>query len=396
MRSRGRALILAFGLIGTSCVTPTALPSALTTGATPTPPPTSPATTQPSCAERIQAVLTFEQRVGQLFLLGLAGDRLGEAERDAIRTSHFGSVWFVEQTVAGVSGIRAVADSVQALVSPQTTGNVGFFVAANQEGGTIQSLKGPGFAPIPSAVEQAGLDPTMLRQLAGEWGRELSAAGVNLNFAPVLDVVPSGTDAQNEPIGVLKRGYGHDSATVSAHGVAFLRGMQDAGIVATAKHFPGLGRVHGNTNVTAAVVDDLTTIDDPSLAPFGEAVGAGVPLIMVSLATYTKIDGQHQAVFSPAILHQMLRGRLGFGGAIVSDDLGATAAVAAVPAGQRAIDFLSAGGDLVVSKTIGPAQAMTAAILARAAGDVTFRARVDDAALRVLRAKQSSGLLRCT
>src|SRR5438445_794919 len=156
----------------------------------------------------------------------------------------------------------------------------------------------------------------------------------------VLDVVPPGTDAQNEPIGVLKRGYGHDPTTVSTHGMAFLRGMAAAGITTTAKHFPGLGRVKGNTDFTAAVVDDSTTIDDAYLAPFRDAVAAGIPFVMVALATYQRIDPNDLAVFSTPVMRLMLRDSLNFTGAVVSDDLGATAAVANLPPANRAINFL--------------------------------------------------------
>jgi beta-N-acetylhexosaminidase len=339
--------------------------------------------------------MTEDQRIGQLFLLGLANDQLGSAEQSAIRTYHFGSVWFVEQSAAGAPAIRAVADAVQALATAETTANVRFFVAANQEGGIIQSLSGPGFSTIPSALDQSAIDPATLQSRAGLWGRELASAGINLNFAPVLDVVPPGTDAQNAPIGALKRGYGHDPATVSAHALTLMRGMDGAGIATTGKHFPGLGRVTGNTDFTAAVVDDMTTATDPYLAPFRDAASAGVPMIMVALATYQKIDPTELAVFSPAVMRQMLRSSLGFTGVVVSDDLGATVAVANIAPADRAIDFLVAGGDLIISKTVAPANAMAAAIAARASTDAAFKARVDDAALRILRAKAARGLVRC-
>jgi len=339
--------------------------------------------------------MTEEQRIGQLFLLGLANDQLGAAETSAIRTYHFGSVWFVEQSTAGAPAIRGVADAVQALATADTTASVGFFVAANQEGGIIQSLSGPGFSTIPSALDQSSVDPTTLRLRAAQWGRELLSSGVNLNFAPVLDVVPPGTDEQNAPIGALRRGYGHDPATVSAHAVAFMKGMADAGIVTSGKHFPGLGRVTGNTDFTAAVVDDITTPNDAYLAPFRDAIAAGVPMVMVALAKYQKIDATELAVFSPAVVQQMLRVSLGFNGVVVSDDLGATVAVANIAPADRAINFLLAGGDFIISKTVAPANAMAAAISARASSDAAFRARVDDAALRVLRAKIASGLVRC-
>ena len=340
--------------------------------------------------------MTEEQRIGQLFLLGLDGDQLGAEERNAIRLYHFGSVWFVAKSAAGAPAIRVVSGAVQALATaPEYTAGVGFFVAANQEGGLIQSLSGPGFSTIPSALDQSAIDPATLRMRAAVWGRELASAGVNLNFAPVLDVVPPGTDAQNQPIGALQRGYGHDPATVSAHALAFMRGMEDAGIATTGKHFPGLGRVAGNTDVTAAVVDDVTTASDPYLAPFRDAVSAGIPMVMVALAKYQRIDATALAVFSPTVMRQMLRTSLNFTGVVVSDDLGATVAVANIPPADRAIDFLVAGGDFIISKTVPPANAMATAIAARASTDAAFKTRVDDAALRIIRAKAARGLVRC-
>jgi beta-N-acetylhexosaminidase len=373
---------------------PTASSSAtVTPSAVPTPSPTPAATVE--CAAQVLSRMTQDQRIGQLFLLGLANDQLGIAETNAIRTQHFGSVWFVERSTAGVAAIRSVADAVQGLTASDTTANVRFFIAANQEGGLIQSLSGPGFTTIPSALDQSAIDPGLLRAQAARWGRELVSAGVNLNFAPVLDVVPPGTDAQNEPIGVLKRGYGHDPATVSDHGVAFMRGMEDAGVATTAKHFPGLGRVKGNTDFSSSVVDTETTLTDAYLAPFRDAIAAGIPFVMVALATYRQIDPSTLSVFSPVVMRQLLRDSLAFKGVVMSDDLGATAAVASIAPADRAIDFLVAGGDLIISKTIAPALAMAAAIRARVSTDAAFRSRVDNAAIRVLRVKAARGLVSC-
>ncbi|MFL5798227.1 MAG: glycoside hydrolase family 3 N-terminal domain-containing protein [Actinomycetota bacterium] len=339
--------------------------------------------------------LTLPQRVGQLFALGLADDRLGAAELEAIRSRHVGSVWFTESTKEGVGAVREVATAVQAQATDAATGGVRFYVAANQEGGEIQALQGDGFSTIPSALAQGSVDPSALQDDAAGWGRQLSEAGVNLDFAPVMDVVPPGTDAQNQPIGVLHREFGHDPATVADHGTAFIRGMAAAGIATTAKHFPGLGRVSGNTDDVAGVVDTVTTATDPFLGTFHAAVGAGVPFVMVALATFTRIDAAHLAVFSPTVM-RLLRDRMGFDGVIVSDDLGAAAAVAGITPAKRAIDFLSAGGDLVVSKTAGPTVAMADAVVARASSDPAFGARVDDAVRHVLAAKDASGLLPCS
>ena len=361
---------------------------------TPTPTPTLTPTPQFACADRVLATLTFDQRIGQLFELGLAGERLGPTEINLIQTDHIGSVWFVETSHAGVAGIGAVAAGVQAQASSAATGNVRFFVAANQEGGLIQALQGPGFSQIPTAVVQGSWAPALLQSRAAGWAQELRAAGINFNFAPVMDVVPPGTDAQNQPIGALQREYGHDPATAGSHGAAFLSGMRQSGVAVSLKHFPGLGRVTGNTDFTTAT-DTTTTTSDPYLQSFSQGIAANTDFVMVALARYTRIDPNHLAAFSPVVMSQMLRGTLGFQGVIISDDLGDTVAVASIPAGNRAIDFLLASGDMIISKTSAPAHAMVLAIRSRAAADPIFHQRVDDAALRILRAKQAWGLLPC-
>jgi beta-N-acetylhexosaminidase len=348
-----------------------------------------------SCADRVLARMTLAQRVGQLFVVGLAGSVLDAATAQAIRAYHFGSVSFIATDTAGVAGVGAVTRAVQSLSSPRVTGGARFFVAANQEGGQVQALQGPGFATMPSAVTQGMLPPAQLRRLAQTWGGELRAAGVNLNFAPVMDVVPSADTSQNAPIGLLMREFGPTPAVVASHGVAFIGGMTRAGEATTAKHFPGLGRVKGNTDFSADVVDTVTTPGDPYLSTFQQGIRAGVPLVMVALATYTRIDPRHLAVFSPVVMRTMLRDRMHFGGVIISDDLGAAQAVASVPPGSRAVQFIAAGGDLVTSKYVGPAQAMARAVLARARASRGFRDEVAAAAAHVLAAKQRFGLLPC-
>jgi beta-N-acetylhexosaminidase len=355
---------------------------------TPTPSPT------PACADRVFAAMTQDQRIGQLVELGLAGDRLGPTEISMIRNDHIGSVWFVDRSSAGVAGIHAVAAAVQAQVSGASTANVRFFIAANQEGGLIQAMQGPGFSSMPTAVVQGTWALPVLQSRAAAWGQELRSAGINLNYAPVMDVVPPGTDAQNQPIGALQREYGHDPATAGSHGAAFLRGMRQSSIAVSLKHFPGLGRVAGNTDFTTAT-DTKTTASDPYLQSFSQGIAANADFVMVALAKYTQIDPNHLAAFSSIVMTQMLRGTMGFQGVIISDDLGDTAAVASIPPGTRAIDFLSAGGDMIISKTSAPADAMVHAIRSRTAADPSFRQRVDDAALRILQAKQTWGLLPC-
>ena len=354
----------------------------------------SPTPTKASCTTTVFDRMTEAERVGQLFLVGIPVDGgPGVQAADAIRDHHLGSVLFSGNSTQGVKAITIITSQVQALT--QSTAGVKFLVAANQEGGEIQPLKGPGFEPIPTALAQGSMSAQALQSAAETWGRELRQAGVNLDLAPVLDVVPPGTAAQNAPIGALDREFGDNPRTNGEHGVAFIRGMAEAGVATTAKHFPGLGRVRGNTDFTANVVDDQTTADDPYLASFQSAIDAGVPLVMVALATYTRIDPDHLAVFSARIIQGILRDRMHFTGVVISDDLGEAAAVEKLAPGTRAIDFLTAGGDMVTSQTVPSAIAMDEAVLGHAEADAAFRGDVSTAVMKILGLKQSYGLLPC-
>ena len=347
-----------------------------------------------SCPARVLSRMSEAQRVGQLFLVGIAGEPVTDIAQ-AVRTYHFGSLLFGGNSTASTAQIRQMTRAAASLASAQATARVRFFVAANQEGGEVQQLGGPGFSAIPPALDQGQLSARELQRQAARWGRQLWSAGVNLNLAPVMDVVPRGTAAANQPVGQLQREFGFSPAAVAAHGVAFIRGIRQSGVATTAKHFPGLGRVVGNTDFTAGVVDPVTTADDPYLKSFQAAIKAGVPFVMVALATYTHIDPGHLAAFSARIMRGLLRQQMHFGGVIVSDDLGAAAAVAGLAAAARGIDFLAAGGDLITSESLAAAEAMDQALLHRAAADSAFRASVDAAVMRILAAKQAYHLMPC-
>ena len=342
---------------------------------------------------KVYGRLTEAQRIGQLFLVELPGDVAGPATTAALRAYHFGSLLLAPSS-AGVAALAGATAHVQSLATSSVTGGAGFYIAANQEGGQVQPLTGPGFSPMPSALTQGSWPVNSLRAAAAGWAQQLRAAGVNLNLAPVMDVVPAGSASSNAPIGALDRQFGSDPVSNGTHGAAFIAGMASVGVATTAKHFPGLGRVRGNTDFTANVVDSVTTPTDPSLQSFRIAVTAGVPFVMVALATYTQIDPSRLAAFSPVVM-QLLRSGLGFGGVIISDDLGVAAAVASVPAGDRAVSFLNAGGDMITSQSLPVAETMASAVLARTAADPTFRAVVGAAAWRCLAAKQAYGLLPC-
>jgi beta-N-acetylhexosaminidase len=328
------------------------------------------------------------QRVGQLMMIDCPSTGVSSATVVALTDNDVGSVILDGNSYLSVQQTAAITAQLQSH-APAT---VKLLISTDQEGGLVQRMRGPGFNSIPSAVEQGQTSPGTLQAEATAWGGQLKAAGINVDLAPVLDTVPLGFGS-NPPIGDLDREYGHTPADVAAHGLAVAAGLRAAGVLATAKHFPGLGRVRGNTDTTSGVTDYVTTSTDPDLAPFAQAVTAGIPLIMMSTAIYARIDPGTPAAFSSTIVTGILRQRLGYSGVIISDDLGAAAQVAATAVGQRAVDFVAAGGDLVLTVVASQASAMAAALLARASADPAFRAQIDVAALRVLRLKQAAGLL---
>jgi beta-N-acetylhexosaminidase len=324
---------------------------------------------------------------------GVRVDRTPAVVSATLGSTHVGAVLLVGQATGGTQVVDSAVTRARSVAG--SPAGVRPLVAADQEGGLVQRLKGPGFETIPSASEQAEMTPNELRRRAKAWGEDLRAAGVGLDLAPVADVVPASIGTANRPIGAILRSYGSDPAAVGEHVAAFVAGMNDARVATAVKHFPGLGRVRGNTDVTNGVVDQSTTRDDPDLASFRAGLDAGAQFLMVSLATYSKIDPDHRAVFSPTVIDGMVRHDLGFDGVVLSDDLGLAAEVREVRPARRALDFVRAGGDMIVTVTPDILPTMTQAVIGAARSDAAFRSAVDQHVLRVLVAKQSLGLLSC-
>lgn len=349
---------------------------------------------RPTPAERVLSRMNLRQRVGQLFMVGTPATGADDRVLRAIRGRHLGNVMLTGRSQKSVRATAKVSARLQSRTTLAATRRVGLLVATDQEGGYVQVLQGPGFDAIPTALTQGGWRTGKLHDRAARWAHQLHAAGVNMNLAPVVDTVPSARAAQhNPPIGYYDREFGYTPRVVARHGRAFLRGMHGRGVVPTAKHFPGLGRVHANTDTTTGVTDKVTRRHDPYLRPFRTAVRSGVPAVMMSTAIYRRIDAGTPAAFSPKIVTGMLRGDLGFDRVVISDDLGDAAQVSPWSPGARAVKFLRAGGDVVLTVDPGTFPAMYAAVLDRAKHSDAFRARVRTSALRVLTVKQHEGLL---
>jgi len=326
-------------------------------------------------------------RVAQLFVVGVPLS--GLAAGDALARSGVGGIFLAGRSTAS-TGELAEITSRWAGEAPGPRP----WVACDQEGGLVQTLKGPGFALLPSALEQGRLPASQLAALAGGMGAALHSAGITLDLAPVADVVPAGTAASNPPIGAFDRQYGSTAAQVRAAAGTVVDGLAQSHVTATLKHFPGLGRVTANTDTTAGVTDTVTAAGDDQVALFGTlAADPADPMVMISLAIYTRIDPSQPAAFSPAVITSLLRERLHYTGPVMSDDLGNAKAVAAVSPGDRAVRFLGAGGTLVLTVAPGLLEPMVDAVTARAAADPAFARQIDAAVRTDLLAKARAGLL---
>ncbi len=321
-------------------------------------------------------------------MTGISSTGMTSAQRSVVQQQKSGSVFLI-----GNSGSLSHTRTAMAAVNTAATvKGVRPLIAADQEGGQIQRLKGSGFDRIPAATVQGTWSSSKLTAQAQQWGSQLKEAGVNVDLAPVADVVPSSLKSQNAPIGQLDREYG-DTPEEAGQGVrAFVQGMRNAGIATSVKHFPGLGRVRGNTDFSSGVVDTVTARGDADLQPFADGIKAGTSMVMISTVTYTKIDPKNRAVFSPTVIQGMVRGDLGWRGVVITDDVGAAAEVAAVPAGDRATRFVAAGGDIVINAKAGLTADMVAALVAKAQQDKSFAAQLTSSVRRVLTLKQDHGL----
>jgi beta-N-acetylhexosaminidase len=287
-----------------------------------------------------------------------------------------------------VTGTAAVVATLRAAV-PGGADRLPLFVATDQEGGQVQVLQGPGFDTMPSGVQQGQLSTAALEQGSSRWGAQLAAAGVNMDLAPVVDLVGTPTAAAaNPPIGAFQRELGFSVPAVIGHADAFRAGLSSVGVQTVLKHFPGLGFVSANTDTTAGVTDTAVTAAGADVGIYEHEIAAGARNIMVSSAIYERIDPSGPAVFSHSIVTGLLRDRLRFSGVILSDDLSGAVQVQYLAAGDRAIEAIEAGVDIVlVSKDPAVGPSMMSAVLARAQSDPGFARLVGSAARRVVEAK---------
>ncbi|MBC6943117.1 MAG: beta-N-acetylhexosaminidase [Xanthomonadales bacterium] len=277
-----------------------------------------------------------------MLIIGLAGKTLQDADRARLAVPQVSGVILFTRNFDHREQVAALIDAIR--------GERGepFLVCVDQEGGPVQRFR-EGFTRLPALAQLGALyehDPRAAVARAEEhaWlmASEMRAIGVDLSFAPVVDLARG-----NRAIG--ERALHADPRIVSELALACLRGMRLAGMAATIKHFPGHGSVVEDTHFDSAIDPrSLAEMRSSDLVPFADAIAAGAEAVMMAHVTWPAVDAV-AAGYSRVWIEQVLRGELGFGGIVIGDDIGMAAAESIGPIARRVQAHLAAGCDLLLA-----------------------------------------------
>jgi beta-N-acetylhexosaminidase len=324
--------------------------------------------------------LSLPQLVGTRLIAGFQGTEVPEPLRRAIRRDGLAGVVLFRENLPSRATARELIAEIESIRRPPGLRDP-LLVMVDQEGGLVKRLAG---APTASAARMGAAGATSSRAQGRATAANLSEVGVNVDLAPVLDVArPGGTIANTE------RGFGSTAAAVEATAVPFAAGLQDRGVAATAKHFPGLGAAAENTDFAVQRIDlpkrTLRAVDE---RPYRRFAAAGGRLVMLSTAIYPAFSPK-PAAFARPIATGELRQRIGFNGVSITDalesaavrDFGGPATVA------RAAS--AAGTDLLLFTDYRAAMAAGRALLGSLRGTPSVRAAFEASASRILHLRRA-------
>jgi beta-N-acetylhexosaminidase len=347
----------------------------------------------PTLAGRL-AAMTLAQKAGQVLCAGFDGSELTPPLAALIGELHLGGLVYFERNVASRPALARLSAAVQQ--AARQSGQPALLIAIDQEGGRVTRLRAAkGFSEFASPQEVAARGgPEAVRAVAAAMAAELLEVGINMNLAPVLDTC--GSSPANPVINT--RSFGSDPHLVAACGVAFIQALQEAGVMAVGKHFPG----HGDTTVDShialpVVAHGRARLEAVEFVPFQAALAAGVAGIMSAHVYFPAIEptANTPATLSRRVMTDLLRGELGYRGLLLTDSLemGALAS-SGYPAPLAAAHALAAGADLLLFNTDADTLWQARATIVRwiEAGQLEL-ARLDEAVLRVLATKQRFSLL---
>ena len=282
---------------------------------------------------------SLRREIGQLLIGSLPGTTITQEMQSLAREFQLGGVTLVKRNIEAPEQVAELSNDLQGLSS-----ELPLWVAVDQEGGRVARLRAPFTEWPPMATLGRAGDGTLAHRFASALAAELTAVGITLDYAPVLDIH---TNPKNPIIG--DRALAEDAETVAKLGARIIRGLQENGVAACGKHFPG----HGDTSVDSHLA--LPLVEHPpdrirrvECVPFREAIRNDVAFIMTAHILVPALDEQKPATLSPAIVRGMLREELGFNGVILSDDLEMKAIADTYTVPDAAVQAIAAGCDGVL------------------------------------------------
>jgi len=279
----------------------------------------------------------LNQNIGQMMVIGFEGTKASKDLLDFINKENIGGVILFERNWQSIKQLKSLIHDLQ------QAGNGQLLVCVDQEGGRVLRFKKP-FTRFPCMLDVAKAGKDEAYNIGKKLGEELSDAGINVNFAPVLDVA---TNVYNQVIG--DRSFGKDPLIVAEYGVELMRGLIDGGVMPCGKHFPG----HGDTDLDSHLeLPHLShtrkRLDACELIPFKKAIENKIPALMTAHVVYSSIDNKYPASLSKKIVNNLLRNELKYDGIIFSDDLLMKAITNQMKIEEAALLALNAGSDMIL------------------------------------------------
>lgn len=321
--------------------------------------------------------------VGTRLVVALRGTTPSTSLLERVRRGEVGGVILFGGNVDSPPQLRELTSRLQAAAA--AGGQPPLLVTTDQEGGAIRRLAWA--PPAASAAELGSLSIAAVRRRGAATARALRAAGVNVDLAPVADV-PA---VAGSFVAAQERAFSSDPERAARLVVAFAAGLADGGVEAAVKHFPGLGRADRTTDRARVRIAASAAELERGLVPFRRAIAAGVPLVMLSNASYTAW-GPAPAAWSPRIAGGLLRDELGFAGVTITDALEAAAATHGISVAAAAGRSARAGGDLLLlTGSEVSSRAVHASLLAAARAGTLSRASLEESAARILALRRRLG-----
>jgi beta-N-acetylhexosaminidase len=314
-------------------------------------------------------------RPGQLLMVGLPGPTLDRATRSFLKSHAVGGVILFRRNIVDVRTLVALTSELHSIATDRP-----ILVAIDHEGGRVARLGAPFTQFPPAAVVGKAGSPHLAYRQGIAMGEELRSVGIDIDFAPVLDVA---SNPKNPVIG--ERSFGSHPRTVSRLGISVAHGLQRTGVVPCGKHFPGHGDTAVDSHLDLPVVRrSLGDIERTELLPFRRAIQSGIDALMTAHVVFTALDAERPATLSRRVLSELLRERLRFRGVVFSDDLEMKAISDRFDPADAAILALEAGVDwLLVCEKLDYAEEIVTTLERVAPKRPRLCARMEESAARI-------------